>query len=493
MTNPALVTAVCPNGHGAPAQNSSRFCITCGAALIRAANPAQPIQYPAAPVPNFPAQRAAINRPAQAVPGFPPPQPVANWPAQGMPVYQGVQPVAQAKAFCKNCGGNGVGLPDSVLVCRECYWLRPLFPGYSLDCAAFQWSQDGLAMSKLRAIGPLNAVARSISDKAGRRWVETSFNGIRIGTDQLPQVYDKAVLAARLLGMPYMPEVYVSGDKMWDAMTFGSDNSSFIVLGTALLTNFQDDDLLFLLAREMGHCRAGHALWKTVIRFLIGEQGPRKGLMAGGVLHALNPTHLIEGALELPLLAWARQAEITADRAGLLTIGNETIARKVLLSWSLRSAVLYRKINVDAWLQQQEDSADDQLTRLSEIASSSTPYITRRLKLMTTFAQSPELASMHSAIAAYVPTAAASPSALPTTIAVPRPAKPQSAAQAKPAADAEPVIRVKCSACDSGMRIPQSALAGKTELNVRCPNPACGKIFMLKKKAASTPAVKTAN
>jgi Zn-dependent protease with chaperone function len=53
--------------------------------------------------------------------------------------------------------------------------------------------------------------------------------------------------------------------------TFGSDTSAFIVLGTAILTNFQNDELLFVLAREMGHCRAGHALWKTVTRFLTGD------------------------------------------------------------------------------------------------------------------------------------------------------------------------------------------------------------------------------
>ena len=96
--------------------------------------------------------------------------------------------------------------------------------------------------------------------------------------------------------MPYMPDVYVSGDRMWESMTYGSDNSAFIIIGTALLNNFRGDDLLYLLARELGHCRAGHALWKTVSTFLLGQQGPRKGMMAGGLLNLLDVKHLVEGA-----------------------------------------------------------------------------------------------------------------------------------------------------------------------------------------------------
>lgn len=446
--NPQQITqAACPNGHGGPPPEGGLFCTQCGSRFIT-----MPVSSPAIPQ----AQAAGASNSAMPVAG-----------------YQIARP-AGARVYCNTCGGEGKGLSSNVDVCPQCRGVRALAPGYLVDPSAFQWSQDGAAMAKLRSIGPLNAAARAISDKAGRRWVETTFNGIRLSEQQLPEVYALAVRAARLIGMPYMPEVYVSGDRMWDAMTFGSDASAFIVLGTALVTNFKGEDLLFLLAREMGHCRAGHALWKTVIRFLIGEQGPKKGLMAGGVLNALNPAHLIEGALELPLLAWARQAEITADRAGLLAIGDESTARRVLLSWSLKSTMLYRQINVDAWLEQQED-ADDQATRLSEIASSSTPYITRRLKLMTQFAASAELQQWREVIGR-----------------VSRPVAPASLAQQKTSsqpsvksAAANNDLRIACSVCKTRMRVPRAALAGKDSLNVRCPNAQCGKVVTLKKQVAA--------
>jgi Zn-dependent protease with chaperone function len=397
------------------------------------------------------------------------------------------------------------------IVCGECGWLRPLAPGYAIDCSAFQWSEDGKAMSALRALRPLNAAARAVSDKIGRRWVETTFNAVLLGENQLPDVYAQAVRAARLLGMSHMPDVYVSGERMWDCLTFGSDRDSFILLGTAIVTNFQGDDLLFLLAREIGHCRAGHALWKTVTRFLLGDHGPRKGLLSNGVFAALSPSALLEGALEMPLLAWARQAEITADRAGLLAVGDEGIARRVLLSWTLKSAFLYRRINIDAWLEQQAADEDSTMTRLSELTTSSTPYITRRLNLLTQFARSPELAHWRSVIGRFAPpllpaappqpnggpALAATQSTQPPTQTQATQASPTGARPAAGQSGPRPTpqdddIRLKCASCGTPMRVPKKVLAGKQQLNVRCPNSGCTKLVTLRRKAAPAAAPNTA-
>ena len=363
---------------------------------------------------------------------------------------------------CLTCGGQGQGLPDKSVVCKECAWLRPLVPGYSVDPAAFAWAADAKAMAVLQGIKPLNAAAKAVSEKVGRRWVEAAFNSILLSEKQLPQIYGQAIRAARLLGMSHMPDVYISGDRAWDCLTFGTNRDSFVVIGSALAGNFQGVDMLFLLAREMGHCRAGHALWKTVIRFFLGEQGPAKGFMAGGIFNAiLNPTHLITGAIEMPLLAWARQAEITADRAGLLAVGSEEVARRVLLSWSLRSSVMFRQINIEDWLAQQEED-DDNYTKLSELTTSSTPYIGPRMKLLAKYARSPELKQYLAAISDSIKRAA--------------PKQPPP----KPKDDPD-ILRFKCATCSAPMRIPRHILDGKSELPVKCPNAKCGAITRLKK------------
>lgn len=491
MSEQNNTATVCRNGHRQTVSNS-KFCIYCGTAL--AAPPAQPNPNPTPPKPQPNQTPANLQIPVQSPPNNqnqlpqnfqqPPPnnppfqqtdnhpQPYQNFQQPTPPVQYQQQPPAQIiqALECYTCGGNGQNLSDKAVICKECKWLKPLVPGYQVDASAFAWAADGKAMAALRSMKTLSAAAKAVSDKVGRRWIESTFNGVLLGEKQLPHIYGQAVRAARILGMSHMPDVYLSGERAWDCLTFGSDKDSFIVIGSALAGNFQGADMLFLLAREMGHCRAGHALWKTIIRFFLGEQGPGRGVMSGGIFNAiLSPTALIEGAIEAPLLGWARQAEITADRAGLLVVGEEEIARRVLLSWTLKSSFIYKQINIEAWLEQQ--AADDGgYSKLSELTTTSTPYITPRLKLLTEFAKSRELEYWRRMISGAIKQSAPKPAAQP-----PKNAAPQAE-----------VIKLKCATCKTPMRVPAKVLAGKTELPVKCPNPKCGKITRLKKKIKPT-------
>ncbi len=469
----------CSNGHDQP-PGGSKFCIYCGIA-VAGGQPQAPGQNPFNTPPSPPAATAA---PPQAAPppiqpaspppnlyqpGVPPGQYLPYQPQNfqpGLPQYypqnqynQAYSPVQAVS--CYTCGGNASNLPDKIVVCRECRALKPLVPGYQVDMSAFAWAADAKAMSVLRSITPLNMAAKAVSEKVGRRWIESTFNGVQLSERQMPHIFSQAVRAARILGMPHMPSVYLSGERAWDMLTFGTDRDSFIVIGSALAGNFQGVDMLFLLAREMGHCKSGHALWKTVIRFFLGEQGPAKGFLAGGIFAALSPSALLSGAMEMPLLAWARQAEITADRAGLLTVGKEDVARRVLLSWTLKSSFMYKQININAWLEQQSVD-DDSYGKLSELTTTSTPYIGPRLKLLAQFANSQEFSHSLRIIS--------------ETIKAGAPKQPP-----KPAAADADILRIKCATCGASMKVARKALVGKHELPIKCPNAKCGAITRLKK------------
>jgi predicted Zn finger-like uncharacterized protein len=410
--------------------------------------------------------------PAAPVPPLPAPVPL---PAPSPPA------AVTPPSLCKLCGGNGVGLGPAENICAQCGWLRPLFPGYQLDRSVFLWAQDGQAMAKLQKIPALHSVVRSASDKVGRPWIESTFNGIRLGPKQLPDVWKQGVLAARILGLPSMPDVYVSGDSQWNTYTFGSDTSAFIVLGTAILNNFQNDEMLFVLAREMGHCRAGHALWKTVTRFIAGDSAAMHGLLSNGLLNAIHPMQLIQGTVELPLLAWARQSEITADRAGLLAVGDQALARRVLLAWSIRSARLLKQVNIEEWMKQ-EEASDDQMTRLSEMTTSSSMYTTRRLRLLGQSAAEPELMRWSRSVQPARKGLAPPPRPAPGP-PVAAPGAGIAAAASAPAPAPADSIRVVCNKCQAAMRVPLAVLRGKTVLNVRCPQ--CQTVITLRPRPAA--------
>lgn len=384
----------------------------------------------------------------------------------GTPVEAGAPPLGDtAFAFgCRTCGGHGARLAADRVYCPECRWLRPLHPRYALDVDAFLWRLDADAMNVLRSLGPLTSAAQAASERVGRPWFEASVNGLRLGERQLPDVFALAIRAARIMALPTLPEIYVSGDQMWDATTLGTDTSAFIVLGS-VLTNFRGDDLLYILGREMGHVRAGHALWKTVMQFLSGHARHRS-IMGDGVMRLLNPAKLVESAIDAPLMAWARHAEITADRAGMLVVGKEEVARRVLTTWTLKSFPLQARISIDAWLEQ-ENAIQPEMTRLSEWTMSSTPYLAGRLRLLKEFAASEPMRGWRAVIAHWTPPMPgppAPPSGMPNAPAGVRPTT-------APDADA---VRLVCPQCREAMRIPKSALDGATgPVNVRCPNAAC--------------------
>jgi len=499
---------ICPQGHG-PGVPGSRFCTFCGTVLVAPLAPGQPV--PANPIATAPPANAGwqtVNAgPAQATaaPQWQPatavqpsqwqPAPVAPVPPPSsgpIPAPAPVQAapiVANQPVPCKTCRNTGTGLGEAVLVCPECSWLRPLLPGYTLDRSVFLWAQDGQAMTKLQSISSLHTAVKAVSDKVGRPWIESTFNGIRLGPRQFPDIWVRAILAARILGLPKLPDVYISGDSQWNTYTYGTDTSAFIVLGTAILNNFQNDDLLFVLAREMGHCRAGHALWKTVSRFLVGDTSTH-GILSNGVLNAisLSPTKWLQDAVDLPLMAWARQADITADRAGLLALGDEAQARRVLLAWSIRSARLLKQVNIEEWMKQ-EDASDDQMTRFSEMTTTSSMYTTRRLRLLGQSAREPELMRWSQTIQPVRKrlTPPPQPPISGLTAAAPgvrRPPAAQGPALANAPAPPPPdSVRVLCNKCQTAMRIPLSALRGKPSLNVRCPK--CQNVFTLRPKPAS--------
>jgi hypothetical protein len=158
---------------------------------------------------------------------------------------------------------------------------------------------------------------------------------------------------------------------------------------------------------------------------------------------------------------------------------------------------------------------NDEATKLSEIFSSSTPYITRRLRLMAQYVKSPELVHWRGVIttasksaqtaqpAQAAPHAPAPPvkpvAAAPSATEAPAPARPgegppnggktrqpqiikeEKTPGSGPQSDDS--LRMVCSACKTGMRIPKASLANKEAVSIRCPNTGCAKVFTLKKQS----------
>jgi Zn-dependent protease with chaperone function len=373
----------------------------------------------------------------------------------------GYDVLAAAMGGCSSCGGDGSYLSAELVYCPECRWLRPLGDDYFLEIDAFMWQMDAQAMNVLNSLGPLASAAHGIAERYGRPVFEAATNGIRLSERQMPEIFEVALRSARLMSLPHMPEVYISGERMWDVYSLGGYGGSFVSIGSVLI-NFKPADLMFLVAREMGHIRAGHVFRTTAMQFLKGKSRGQATILGEGVLQFLNPAKLVESAIEAPLMRWARHSEITADRAATLITGDLSCARRVLTQWAMKSFPVTGKLNLGAWLEQ-EAAADDPYLRLSELTMSTTPYLAPRLKILSEFSAEEGFGEWRSYICHWYRSAG-----LEET---PTPPKPT-----------PPTERISCAACGERMRVPTSVLAGDQAVNVRCPNTECRKVLRVKPK-----------
>jgi Zn-dependent protease with chaperone function len=128
-------------------------------------------------------------------------------------------------------------------------------------------------------------------------------SAVKLGPDQLPDLYARVQTVARRLGMEKMPDAYVmqAGDTL-NALATKLMRSNFIILFTDLLDACEDDReaVGFIIAHELGHLKAGHLRFQWFL--ILGRFIP----FLGG--------------------AYSRACEYTADRYGFAAITNRRSA-----------------------------------------------------------------------------------------------------------------------------------------------------------------------
>src|SRR5262245_45566272 len=128
-------------------------------------------------------------------------------------------------------------------------------------------------------------------------------NGVRLGPDQMPDLYRRVQELSARLGMHHAPDAYViqAGGTL-NALATRFLGKNFIVLYSDLLDACGDDDAArdFIVAHELGHLAAGHLSWRWF---------------------------LLPG-LALPFVgtAYSRACEYTSDRYGMAVASNRESA-----------------------------------------------------------------------------------------------------------------------------------------------------------------------
>lgn len=200
--------------------------------------------------------------------------------------------------------------------------------------------------------------------------------GIHVTPSTYNYLYEIVVECAECLNMP-MPYVIVSDSvKGINACTAGTNQFAFIAVSSMLSAIMSREQLKFVIGHEMGHLALGHIVYHTAIN-LMGT--------AGSMLPLVGP--VIEKTLSLPLNAWSRRSEISADRAGLICCRDVQAAKTAL--FRLEAGFMdVSNIDVDSYVKESEKILESStLGKLAEITHQH-PIIPKRIKALDDFARS---------------------------------------------------------------------------------------------------------
>src|SRR5215467_47301 len=167
---------------------------------------------------------------------------------------------------------------------------RRRFPG--LDPAALQHPNDRAALGALQRIPGLDIVVRKFIELFPERvaYIQNVAQTVRVSKTQCPQLYALLREACVILDMRE-PELYVAQTPVPNAGTSGHDHP-YIIVTTGLLDLMNEEEVLAVIAHELGHIKSGHVLYKTMARVIslllqiLGEMTLGIGLIVGRTLEA---------------------------------------------------------------------------------------------------------------------------------------------------------------------------------------------------------------
>jgi Zn-dependent protease with chaperone function len=145
-----------------------------------------------------------------------------------------------------------------------------------------------------------------------------------------------------------MPDLYVQQSPVVNAFTYGVDRT-IIVLFSGLLERLTDEEVLAVIAHEVGHIHAEHVLYLTAARLL--EALANVAIAAAPVANLV--AQLLSNTMRAALLAWARRAELSCDRAALLVTQDPDVIGRTMMK--LCGGTFASRVDYDQFLAQARD------------------------------------------------------------------------------------------------------------------------------------------
>lgn len=211
-----------------------------------------------------------------------------------------------------------------------------------ISSRAWEHPADRGALVALRKLRGFDMVVRKLSGLINERTVKFLLvgNTVRVSEKQFPRIHRLYQEVGESLDCPQLPELFVQASPTFNAICIGMDEPR-ILLNSALIDLLDDEEMRCVLGHELGHALSGHALYRTLLTYLI---------TFGSALMPFRIGMIGVRAIQALLMEWARKAELSGDRAGLLAAQDPQAAIRVEMK--LASGGHLADLDEEAFLEQ---------------------------------------------------------------------------------------------------------------------------------------------
>jgi hypothetical protein len=245
--------------------------------------------------------------------------------------------IPEDNQYCPRCGarvGGSRGVTE--LPCRFCQAYNRLDRTFCLNCRkriiplttyditerdfVYQADRDNLEM--LQGTEPLPHLIQGLvtgrRERSIRSWLAIYAAKVENGSR-----LDSLIRGSgETLGLEILPEAFVTPSPELNASTFGRDEVPILAITSAALAALNERELMALIGHELGHVKSKHLLYHTLAEsFGAGAQFLANFYGAG----------LVAMPIQMLLLSWHRESEISADRAALLIVNDPRVFRSMML------------------------------------------------------------------------------------------------------------------------------------------------------------------
>jgi Zn-dependent protease with chaperone function len=220
---------------------------------------------------------------------------------------------------------------------------RKHFTGMTAD--AFVSDADKWALDKLKKVPLMPQLVAKFYEYGIDRWmyaVNMSMS-VRCGPTQYSSIYSMLRESCATLDMPE-PELYLTNNPVPNAWAGGVERP-YITLRSSIINNLTDEQMYHLIGHELGHIKAEHVLYFSVGAVLI----PLLDLLGR---RTLGWSDLATQALVLAFYEWSRQAEFSADRAGLLTTQDLNTSIDAMIKLTAGTTRFDEELSREAYMEQ---------------------------------------------------------------------------------------------------------------------------------------------